>query len=371
MKYLLLFLLFITPYISHSWEYKSIPKKFRISVSDLEYERVRKVKFHSGVDLSKYLPRGYRKDGSVDYLAYLQRGVDENKVIILPNFPILINGAGLKLRSNTKVLFQKNSKLIVEKNSKESYYAMNLDNISNVEIFFAKLEGDRNIHLGLKGEWGMGLFIRSAQDVLIHKCDISDFWGDGIYIGEENGVPCNSINIYGAFLDNNRRNGISIISAKNFTMSNSVISNTNGTSPEYGIDIEPNDSQNRLDGVNFKNIISYNNKGGLLIALDNLQGNSSSVNVNVNNFKDFYSKEGVSFYIDRGYKAFKRPIKGKITLKNINLNTNKSPLNVGEGQKSEVHVELENVAINNKVVVKSQLFNISKHLKQGKVYLLK
>jgi len=64
----------------------------------------------------------------------------------------------------------------------------------------------------------------------------------------------------GVIADNNRRQGLSIIDARNVTVRNSVFSNTHGTRPSAGIDIEP-DKRRRVDGVTITHSAFFGNEG--------------------------------------------------------------------------------------------------------------
>src|SRR5690606_6028763 len=56
-------------------------------------------------DITKALPQGYVRDGSIDYTEYVQSAVDKYRHVKLPNFPILINNKGIRLVSNSVVFF--------------------------------------------------------------------------------------------------------------------------------------------------------------------------------------------------------------------------------------------------------------------------
>src|SRR5690606_7605443 len=119
--------------------------------------------------LTKYLPTNYVKDGTVDYTKYIQKGIDENQKVVLPDFPILINKNGLFLRSNQTIDFQKNSLLRMQPNGEERYGLLNLENVRNVIINNPALEGDKYKHLGKKGEWGMGINVLSSVNIKIQN----------------------------------------------------------------------------------------------------------------------------------------------------------------------------------------------------------
>lgn len=119
--------------------------------------------------------------------------------------------------------------------------------------------GDALTHTGTGGEWGMGIRIAESNNVLIQGLTISDCWGDCIYIGSNS----KDVVINNCILAHGRRQGISITSANGVTIKKCKIRDISGTSPEFGIDIEPNKGgvvENVLvEQVNINNCI-----GGIL-----------------------------------------------------------------------------------------------------------
>ena len=347
---LLLLCTFIIYYPQH-FQYKEVPQslKSKVQASDSEIRKIKNQYFTSATLLTTYLPANYDKTGNTDYTDLLQKGIDQNSNIIFPDFPILINHFGLKLKSNSKILFQQNSKLKLKGNDKEFYTTLSFENVQNVQLYFANLEGERYHHQNNKGEWGMGIYIVHSKDIYIYKPVITKFWGDGLYIGKIDGITSSNIEVYGALIDENRRNGISVIAGNQIKISNSIISNTYGSSPEYGIDIEPNKPEDELTNIILEDNITFNNKkGGLLFALDNLQGSTSKdIFVQVKNQTDYFSEKGLEFYIDRGYNKFTVPLKGKIILNGINLNNNNIALISNHSKHSMIKLQLSNINANN------------------------
>ena len=333
-----------------------------------DYKTIKNKYFTNAKDLTCYLPVNFSKKGDVDYTNFLQNGIDLNSTIILPDFPILINFSGLKLKSNSSVLFQKNLKLILKPNSEELYGLLYIENVENVKVYFANLIGDREYHIGDKGEWGMGIFIRSSKNIKIYNPTISSMWGDGIYIGNLNG-PSENIEINSAIIDKSRRNGISIISGIKIEVKNSVMSNTYGAIPEYGIDIEPNNADEVLKDIILSNNITYNNfKGGVLFALDNLQGgDSEEINIAVSNHIDYYSEKGIEFHIDRGYQKYTNPIKGIISINGASLFNNKSAVVNNESKPAQIKLNLVNIKNNNILLNDRILNNFVEKFKKGKL----
>lgn len=96
--------------------------------------------------------------------------------------------------------------------------------------------GDKPDHYSDKGEWGMGINVFQARYVSIQDLTVKDCWGDCIYVGGNS----KDVKIENCYLDNGRRQGISVTRAEDVTIRNCKISNVGGTRPGYAIDLEPN-----------------------------------------------------------------------------------------------------------------------------------
>lgn len=226
---------------------------------------------NDGVELSSFLPQSHSKNGDVDYTKELQIGIDKGGVLLFPNYPLLINKNGLNIKSGTKLVFRERSKLIMKSNSETHYTVLDIKGVKNVDVYFANIDGDRDRHLIPKGEWGMGIRIQGSQNINLYASTITNCWGDGIYIGPLGKIESESILIHNFKIHRARRNGISIISGRNLTLNTGVISETFGTAPQSGLDIEPNRSTNVLSNIIIKNLITHNSAGdGIMMALSNL-----------------------------------------------------------------------------------------------------
>ncbi|MCH5598729.1 right-handed parallel beta-helix repeat-containing protein [Niabella ginsengisoli] len=243
-----------------------IPPKIKFNISSTFF------------DLTNLLPKNYVTDGSVNYTVQLQTGIDKYQNVKLPNFPVKINDIGLSLRSNSNLLFQNNSKLILAPSNKESYEILRLHNIENVNIYNPQIIGDKDNHIGNLGQWGMGISIKSSNNIKVYNAYISKCWGDGIYIGrlretktQKYALYSSDIYITNSLIDNNRRDGVSIISGVGISIQNSTISNTLGVSPKAGLDIEPNSAIEFCRDIKIENLITFNNSGsGIILALNAL-----------------------------------------------------------------------------------------------------
>jgi polygalacturonase len=169
---------------------------------------------------------------------------------------------GINLPSNTMIYFDSGAKFIEKAGTTNSVpKIINSLNASNINIIAPVIVGDRNYHTTPAGEYGMGLYIRSCTNVYIENPNISNCWGDAVYLGDGGGAQtwCENVTIKNANFNNNRRQGISVISVKGLQILDPIITNTNGTDPQCGIDFEPNTTSQFLQGITVTNPFIQNN----------------------------------------------------------------------------------------------------------------
>lgn len=295
--------------------YKPVPQKFFPSLNDIQrYNAEAQRNMGNAYDLTNSLPQNYSKTGNTDYTNYIQKGLNEHDTVLFPNFSVWVNAKGLSLKSNSVIIFQKYSKLLMLPNSNSAYNILGIIDKKNIVIFFPTIVGDRIVHESNCGEWGMGIAINRSSNIKIIHPIISNCWGDGIYIRGDD------VQIITPILDNNRRNGISITDGSEINISSPLISNTNGTSPSSGIDIEPNYKSDEINNIVISNPITYNNENsGILILLFKIL-NLNKKNINIKIF-DPVDSSCISGLLIRTPQSF---IKGSIEIDNpIWLNNNK------------------------------------------------
>jgi hypothetical protein len=135
-------------------------------------------------------------------------------------------------------------------------------------------------------EWRHCLDIEGASNVTISGISCNQSGGDGIYVADGAAGPSQNVTISNSVFDQNFRQGFSLISGVHIFVSNCYFTNTSGTAPEAGIDIEPNTPNNTVADVHITNNFSTGNAGaGLLISLEELNGSSPSVDVSVSNYQ--------------------------------------------------------------------------------------
>lgn len=172
-----------------------------------------------------------------------------------------------------------------------------------------------------------GLAINKCNNVTVRGLTIKDSGGDGIMIaGMEKGSYSQNITIEDIVSTNNRRLGLGIISAQNVWVKNSEFSHTNGTKPEAGVDLEPNNSSDRLVNINFTNCkFSNNDSMGFYLSTGKLNGSSTPVSVKVSNSEFSYnakSPEGrtpkTGILLSQG--ATSNPVRGEIVFEKVLFN---------------------------------------------------
>lgn len=149
-------------------------------------------------------------------------------------------------------------------NGLDKYNVIKCEGIDNVTIKNIHIQGDRNEHTGDTGEWGSCIGLYSTSNVTIKDCKLTDGWGDGVYVGTLEG-PCTNTIVEGCTIDNNRRQGISVINSDRFIARNCIITNTNGTAPESGIDFEANYDTDICKNNIIENCIFYGNASSSIV----------------------------------------------------------------------------------------------------------
>ncbi|MFD2962490.1 MULTISPECIES: hypothetical protein [Olivibacter] len=112
-----------------------------------------------------------------------------------------------------------------------------------------KVGGDQGLQLQLiekgLGEWGYGIYLFAAKNVVIKGITLRECWGDGSAMGgPDTNVsvlkPCENIKFIDCVFNDNRRQGCSVVTANDVFFDNCQFINTYGTLPMAGVDLEPN-----------------------------------------------------------------------------------------------------------------------------------
>ncbi|HJW46370.1 MAG TPA: right-handed parallel beta-helix repeat-containing protein [Lysobacter sp.] len=213
--------------------------------------------------------KGARGDGQHDDTAAFQAAIDAlpdaGGTVQVPAGTYLIDALKyVNLRSRMHLQLSPDAKLVAIPNDFKRSYVLYAFKVSDVEISGGQIVGERAKHQGTEGEWGHGIQLRGASKVTVRNIRISDCWGDGICIGgadERQATPSDDIFIANVVCTGNRRQGLSIGRSRNVRVYDSEFSNTAGTNPQFGIDIEP-DRPGGTSGIHIENCVVRNNRGG-------------------------------------------------------------------------------------------------------------
>lgn len=135
------------------------------------------------------------------------------------------------------------------------------------------------------GEARMCLSLLSCSNMQVYGLILSSSGGDGVYIGDNGGAQnyCQNILLKDIWSDNNRRQGISVISASHLKVDHCWFTNTIGTLPEFGVDLEPNNHTERLVDIVFNKCrITGNNGSGIGLSVLNLDSTSLPLDITFN-----------------------------------------------------------------------------------------
>gem|GEM_PF-1481845 len=147
------------------------------------------------------------------------------------------------------------------------------------------------------GEHNHIFMINGASDVTIRKARANNSGGDGFYIGayKSKKTYCENITILSSSANNNRRQGLSIITGKNILIDGSSFNSSSGADPESGLDIEPSKATDILQDIKIRNsTMSNNKKRGMMILLNRLNAKSKPVSIVIENCKTDGNLEGFS-----------------------------------------------------------------------------
>ena len=161
--------------------------------------------------------------------------------------------------------------------------------------------------------------------------------------------------------DNNRRQALSIDSAKNLVVRNSTFSNTSGTEPSAGINLEPTWDFESMENVKIENVdISGNAGNGIQVILGNVDNTSPPISLDISNVSLKNSKDGAIFvaggYIAEGSdfgSEFKgtvnentpqAQVNGRINFNNINISNSEAISSGNAASNPNTYIFVEDIS---------------------------
>lgn len=269
-------------------------------------------------DITKSLPSGYVKNGTRDYTSYLQSAINKYTNITFPGFPILVHANGLKIPSNTTITFLPGSQLLVVPNNLPNYNVLRIYNVSNVVLNSPVIIGERYGHLGDDGQWGQGIGIIGSKNITLNSPNVTNCWGDGIYLASIDTLNNHNIVINNAYCRANRRNGISVTSAVGLLLESPYCGYSDGSPPAAGIDFEAESSDDQLQKIVVNNArTEYNTGNGITLGFRSLMGGPDKyISFQFNNCMDKGSAIGFNATATLTRRVGNETVYGKIGLLN-------------------------------------------------------
>ena len=193
---------------------------------------------------------GARGDGMNDDTAAFQRAIDslpeDGGTVSVPAGSYVIDPTRrVVLRSRMHLELAADARLLAKPNAADRAYVLEGARVRDVEISGGRIQGDRDGHLGDTGEWGHGIALYGATRVTVRDIHVSRCWGDGIAIGGKKArktdkvpEPSEDIVLVNVISTGNRRQALTIGHSRGVRVYDSQFSDTAGTMPQCGIDLE-------------------------------------------------------------------------------------------------------------------------------------
>ncbi|WP_250517519.1 hypothetical protein [Caballeronia sp. INDeC2] len=241
---------------------------------------------------------GVKADGKTNDRAALQAAIDGSVgQILLISGQVRIDTTGLKLRTNSHIRFASGASIKLLPHNADIYQMMLIEDVSNVIVENAYLDGSKELNSASGGEHGMGFSILGGQNVHLIAPTTINTWGDGIYINDsqsKKNTPTYNLTVDNHKADGCRRQGVSIISGDTITFNSPIWQNINGTAPACGLDFEPNDNSAVFKSITINSPTTANCKGGgINVWFGSLPGPiSKTVTIAINNHVDTTSPGG-------------------------------------------------------------------------------
>jgi len=198
----------------------------------------------------------------------------------------------------------------------------------------------------VSGEWRHVINIRGSNHIVIKDLIVRESGGDGIYIAGSNANRFAShIKIEKVFSISNKRQGISIISARDVLITNSTFANTSGTFPGAGIDIEPNLPTDMIQGIRVEDCLFEENfHAGVILNLGKLRSESEPVDIRFENciIRNNHAVENPKVATEILIRSAKEnPVGGTVLFKNCLIEESKWGMLYARKHANAFHVTFE------------------------------
>ena len=296
-----------------------------------------------------------------DSTAQLQAALDCNAPVIIVDCPVIDGKAypwivrPLTVKGNREIVFAPNAELLAKQGEflKRNDCLVSVVGQSNVTLraekagtaTFRMRKTDYHKEPYLKAEWRHALNIKSSSNIVVDGLNMVDSGGDGIYLGKSMpGVTNKNVTIRNVVCDGNNRQGISVITAENLLIENTILRNTWGTAPQAGIDFEPNQDDEKLANCVMRNCVCENNAGaGIDMYLPNLKRKSGDVGIVLDNVVSRNNgKASVALTVNN---TEDESLTGKIVIRNCRFENDRGGIQIRSLAQNGATVEIENTTL--------------------------
>lgn len=249
-----------------------------------------------------------------DDTEFLQNLLNSNskKIIIPGNKTWITKPLFIQNKENTEIVFERGCIIKAARGEFKDItdFLITLSDCKNVKLTgygaLLKMRKDDYTSRAYKySQWRHGIAVFRCENTDIAGFRIQSTGGDGIYIGHRERC-CKNIGLKDLILENNYRQGVSVVSADGFVMENCAVFGTRGQLPKSGIDFEPNNEYEVLKNCVVRNCSFMYNKGsGIHIYLDKFGEKTEPVDIVIENCISAYNLAALSIM-----KA--KNVKGKI-----------------------------------------------------------
>lgn len=161
-----------------------------------------------------------------------------------------------------------------------------------------RIVGERSIHLGTGGEWGMGIAAWTCSNWrIVGGVEISECWGDGICVVGQ-GAYCDTFLIEDVKIRKCRRNGITVATGRNGVIRNFDIEHVFEVNPGGGIDLEPDDPNRPNLDIKISNGRIRNVSVGIYATVGNQRVSVTGMDIEANNSGLILSDNSVDIRIE-------------------------------------------------------------------------
>ena len=311
----------------------------------------------------------------------LQEAIDDpnaDKIIVRDmDTPWLINKP-IMLKSNKEIVFEEG--VVVQaksgsflENRRGLFYGRDLENIKLIGQGVGENQATLKMNKEeyTQSEFGHVISLLGVKDYEVSGLTLTGGGGDGLHIaGGAYEVPDSNYRFYSEnglveniTVDNNRRSGISIDSAKNLVLRNATVSNNSGTAPSAGINLEPTWNFESLENIKIENVeIDGNGRNGIQMPLGNLDDNSNPISVDFNNISLKNSKNraiaiggkylaqgkdyGSKYKGEPDHSLASAAINGTINFDNINISNSEAIAAGNASQNPDLYIFVESISGN-------------------------